>query len=103
MSLWLTNPTSEVGSLTKRHKAPCLKKQLRAFSVLLASHHPSCNYVAATCPMSKPAALLMLVKDCLPGSLLSPRLLSFLSRNTICSGSGEVQAADMGETRLCMV
>ena len=40
----------DMGDLTKRHNPPCLKKQLPPFSVLLASYHPSCNYVATICP-----------------------------------------------------
>ena len=89
---WILNPLNplqfrdqtKVGDLTKGHKPPCLKKQPRAFSVLLASYHPSCNlfiYFSCTCyttmcPMSKPAALLMV----LPALLISSTSVTLLTQ-----------------------
>lgn len=75
------------GELTD-NSPPHLKKQLCAFSVLLASYHPSCNYAATTCTISKPAAQLTLLQALLI-SFASVTLLSFLGRNTVCSGKRE--------------
>ena len=83
-------------------RPPWLKRQLQAFSVILASYHPSCNNVPVPYVIMYYVSYVQATSPANP--VLSIAYQFGLRRNTVCSGKGGGSGdAYMGKTRPCNV